>query len=191
MSEALPPEELAALLATIAAGDTAAETTLIRHFLPRVRAQLLARTRNPDVARDLTQETLMALLQAARRGQVREPDRVAAFVAGIARNVANNHLRGVKARAEAPLEELPGDPMTADDHDRTERQALLSRALDELSPSDRQILLMTLVDGLKPGEIAGRLGLNPDVVRTRKSRAQRRVVSALREVSRMGSRTLQ
>ena len=46
---------------------------------------------------------------------------------------------------------------------------------------------MTLVDGLKPGVIAERLRLNPDVVRQRKLRATRRVIDFVRSPSQTAS----
>jgi hypothetical protein len=46
---------------------------------------------------------------------------------------------------------------------------------------------MTLVDGLKPGVIAERLRLHPDVVRQRKLRATRRVIDLVRGQSQTGS----
>jgi RNA polymerase sigma-70 factor (ECF subfamily) len=45
---------------------------------------------------------------------------------------------------------------------------------------DREILTLTLFEGLKPGEIARRVGLSPEAVRTRKSRAVQRVIEELR-----------
>jgi DNA-directed RNA polymerase specialized sigma24 family protein len=39
--------------------------------------------------------------------------------------------------------------------------------------------MLTLVDGLKPGQIAARLGLGEEVVRTRKSRAIKRLKARL------------
>jgi RNA polymerase sigma-70 factor, ECF subfamily len=177
--------DLAALVGRVAAGETEAEGTLVEHFLPRVRVMMLARTRDADVARDLTQDTLVAVLQAARRGQIREPERIAAFVHGVARNLANNHARGVRAQAEAPLEALPAEPFVEDDHERRERQALLVQGLEAIGEADRHILQLTLVDGMKPGEIAEQLGLTSEVVRARKSRARRRVVEALAGLSRI------
>ena len=53
----------------------------------------LARTRDADLARDLTQESLIAVLLAARKGQIRDLERVAGFVCGVARNIINNHRR--------------------------------------------------------------------------------------------------
>lgn len=181
--------DLPDLVRRAAAGDSAAEHTLIEHFAPRVRAMILARTRDVELARDLTQESLIALLVAARRGQIRDLDRVSAFVGGVARNIVNNHHRRTVKLQEAPLEDdllnagLPGLIARTDDEE-IDRQRLMARALSTLGDSDRQVLLLTLIDGLKPGEIAVRTGLSPDVVRTRKSRALKRVLDAIDSQSR-------
>jgi RNA polymerase sigma-70 factor (ECF subfamily) len=168
------------LVARLAQGDPAAESELVEHFTPRIRAMMMARTRDPDLARDLTQDTLIALLQTLRQGQLRESDRLAAFAHGIARNICNNFFR---TRQREPIStELAEDLAVAapgDDPEEREKLALLQQGLAELSDADRQILQMTLADGLKPGEIAERLGLTSEVVRARKSRAQKRVVAAL------------
>jgi RNA polymerase sigma-70 factor (ECF subfamily) len=182
------PPDLAALVTRVAAGDRAAEKTLVEHVAPRVRAMALARTRDADLARDLTQESLIAVLIAARKGQIRDLDRVAAFVCGVARNIINNHRRRTFKLQESPLEEellqsgLPGW-RAEDDHEETDRKRQMTRAIAALGPSDREVLLLTLVQGLKPGEIAAKTGLSPDVVRTRKSRALKRVMETLESQS--------
>jgi RNA polymerase sigma factor (sigma-70 family) len=174
------PADQSNLVARLAQGDPAAESELVEHFTPRIRAMMMARTRDGDLARDLTQDTLIALLQALRQGQLREHDRLAAFAHGIARNICNNFFR---TRQREPIStELAEDLAVAapgDDPEEREKLALLQEGLAELSEGDRQILQMTLADGLKPGEIAERLGLTSEVVRARKSRAQKRVVAAL------------
>jgi RNA polymerase sigma-70 factor (ECF subfamily) len=177
-------EELARLAARVTAGDVDAESALVSHFSPRIYAMMVARTRSPDLARDLTQETLIAVLQATRDGRIRDTDRVAAFVHGVARNIANNHFRHVRGRAEESIDDHFEGLRAVDDGPTRERQAIVSRGLEELSPSDRQILLLTLLDGMKPGEIAARLGLTAEVVRGRKSRAQRRMAVAIEALSR-------
>ena len=62
--------------------------------------------------------------------------------------------------------------------------ALVRRALGILDPTDRRILLMTLVEGLKPGEIGVRLGLTSEVVRARKSRALKKTIDRVKKLSR-------
>jgi RNA polymerase sigma factor (sigma-70 family) len=64
--------------------------------------------------------------------------------------------------------------------EHAERRQQVRDALKRLARDDRRILLFTLVDGLKPGEIAPRLGLTDEVVRARKSRALKRVIEFVR-----------
>lgn len=182
---AVPPEQATSALAErVRKGDPSAEEELVRVFRARVLVMMRARTQEPDAARDLCQDVLIAVLCALRQGQLRVPERIAAFVHGIARNTANNYLR--TRRRQAGLDEVPesvaaavGDPVES-----AERRQLVRCALSSVTPEDRRILMLTLVEGLKPGEIAERLGLNDEVVRTRKSRALRKVIERVRELSR-------
>jgi RNA polymerase sigma factor (sigma-70 family) len=100
--------------------------------------------------------------------------------------VVNNHFRTAHPeRSEdlpAELAAEAADP--ADQFEARQRQMLVRRALARLERGDSRILVMTLVDGLKPGEIGGRLGLTSEVVRARKSRALKRVVEHIDELSR-------
>jgi DNA-directed RNA polymerase specialized sigma24 family protein len=56
------------------------------------------------------------------------------------------------------------------------RESLALAAMERLDPTDKAILQLTLVDGLKPGKIAEILKLSSDVVRQRKVRATRRLM---------------
>ena len=62
----------------------------------------------------------------------------------------------------------------------------LRSAASRASRSDAAGLnyMLTLVDGLKPAEIAAQLGLNGEVVRARKSRALQKVIEYVRGLSR-------
>jgi RNA polymerase sigma factor (sigma-70 family) len=145
-----------------------------------------ARIHDREAARDLAQEALLASLTALRAGQLRDGEKLAAFVHGIGRNVANNYLR---KRQGAPVE-VELEPVhavvesAAAAFDRQEDRQLADRALKTLGDRDRAILTLTLVEGLKSGEIARRLGLGADAVRARKSRALKQVVEEVRRLSR-------
>jgi RNA polymerase sigma factor (sigma-70 family) len=187
MSETLSAStDLGDLAHRIREGDPAAEEELVRRFGDRIRVFAAMRTRDRETARDLGQEVMIAVLTALRHGQLRELDRVAAFVYGIARNVVNNHLRSGRARQMEPLApEMAaetGDPV--EDIEAGRRQVLVRGALARLNRADRGILLLTLVDGLKPAEIAFRLGLTAEVVRVRKSRALKKVVDRVNAMTR-------
>lgn len=176
------------LLTRIAAGDRDAEREFALRYLQPVRTMLLARSRNPDLSADLQQEVMIEAICALRRGQLREPAKLSGFVIGIARNRLNNHFR---ANRRTETLEVPDDlPDLSSANEQVEDQQRESAALEViagLDPLDRKILEMTLVEGLKPGVIAERLQLSPDMVRQRKLRATRRVTETVRSQSQMPS----
>jgi RNA polymerase sigma-70 factor (ECF subfamily) len=175
-------EVLRRLVERIAAGDPAAEAELALRFDQRLRIMMVVRTRDRETARDLAQEALIAVLAALRKGQLREPEKLPGFVHGTARNVLNNYFRQRQSRP-VPVELTPEAAtfVPADELEDEERARALRRGLDRLDQDDRAVLVMTLVDDLKPGEIARRLGLSAEVVRTRKSRALKRLTEHVRE----------
>ena len=177
------------LVAAIVGGDREAERAFAQRYLGPVRAMLLARSRNPDLAGDLVQDVMIEAICALRRGQLRDPQKLSSFVIAIARNVLNSHFRG-EIRRPASLElpdNLPDLTSNIGQVEEQERETLALRAIASLEPLDKSILQMTLIDGLKPGVIAERLRLNPEVVRQRKLRATRRVIEFVRRQSQTDS----
>lgn len=165
------------LAAAIASGDREAEQRFVQQYLPRVRAVLLARTRNSELTADLQQDVMLEAICALRRGQLREASKLPGFVLGIARNLLNNHFENA-ARQPIALEfpeNLPDLASAVDEIAEQQQQALARRAIADLAQVDQSILHLTLVEGLKPGAIAERLHLSPDVVRQRKVRATRKI----------------
>jgi RNA polymerase sigma factor (sigma-70 family) len=178
LASRLAEEESVRLVEAIQRGDHPAEDAFVRQYQARVRTMMRGRTHNRDLAEDLLQDVLLEALVALRRGRLRDPLKLSAFVLAIARNVLNNHFRS-SVRAEEPLE-FPDDlqdlTSLAENYVDGEREARALEAIEKLEPTDRQILHMTLIDGLKSAAIAEKLGMNPDVVRQRKLRATRRVM---------------
>jgi RNA polymerase sigma-70 factor, ECF subfamily len=183
MSEA--PQNIARVLVSrIGNGDEAAEDELVRTYLPRVLAFVCARTQDRDLANELGQEVMLAVLCALREHRLRDPDSLAGFVYGIARNLLNDWIR---TRAQEKLDPLPPDfeyAQACPNYEESDRVSAAHRAIDTLDPADRRILLMTLVDGLKPGDIAEAVGMTSVVVRQRKSRALKKVIGLVRGASR-------
>jgi len=173
------------LVRAIVDGDFEAERTFASRYLRPVRAMLLARSRNPDLAADLLQDTMIEAICALRRGQLREPAKLTQFVIAIARNVLNSHFRSSVRRPESLElpENLPDLSSATNSLEDQERETLAMDAISTLDPVDQTILQMTLVDGLKPGIIAQRMRLSADVVRQRKLRATRRVIDFVRRQS--------
>jgi RNA polymerase sigma-70 factor (ECF subfamily) len=174
-----------ALVDRIGRGDPTAEEQFVKRFRPRILSLVIARTRQSSDAEDLTQDVLLAVLRALRQGNLNEGAKLSAYVIGTARNVVNNFLRKHKPQRldteeiQAPRTSLPDWQMA-----NLERRRLVGNAFRFLSQADQQILLLTLNHGLKPAEIAVRLGLSQEVVRKRKSRAIGRIKEQVHTSSR-------
>ena len=131
---------------------------------------------------------LLAVLQALRSGQLRDPSKMAGFIHGIARNMVGSHLRrrGREKREGALTPEIAcvaaHDPES--EVENAAREDLVRQSLELLEPVDRDILLATLVDNQKPGQIASRTGMNPELVRQRKSRAIKKIIEYIQKASR-------
>ena len=173
------------LVDRIRSGDGAAEEELVRFVSPRVFAMLVARTRDREVARDLLQDVLIAVLRSVREGALRDSERLVPFIHGTARNLVNNYFRDkVRQPKTEELSDIHAEVVNHEALEAESRERLVRQALSMVDETDRQIVLMTMVDGRKPGDIAERLGLSPEVVRQRKSRAIKKISEFIKALSR-------
>jgi len=179
----------------IAAGDAAAEGEFAREFSRRLFLMMLARTRDPDTARDLAQDALLTALAALRRGQLHDPEKLPAFVLGIARHVASSHFREARRRVTTTLLHEAHDGSVAGaiarasaipDDESSEHRTLARLALAVLNDEERQILRLSLVEEWTSQRIGERMNLAGDAVRARKSRALKRLAARIQEMSHPG-----
>jgi RNA polymerase sigma-70 factor (ECF subfamily) len=145
--------------------DAAAEAELCRRFGPRIRLYGLRHLRSEAAAADLMQDVLVLVLQKLREGAVREPERLASFVLGTARQTVVDTRRSGRRRARI-LEAYPVDLMPAAEEDAEpidgERLKMCLAALPE---RDRAVLLMTFYDDRPADAVAAELKLSPGNVR--------------------------
>ena len=125
-----------------------------------LRAFLLARCRDADLADDLLQEVALKLMTAAPR---LDPARdVRAYLFQAAANVWRDHLRKelVRERARRPLRESSTAVARAADARLLEREVreMVHRAIAALPPAQREVLDLRRSSGLTFREIADRLG---------------------------------
>src|ERR1022692_1933941 len=71
----------------IHAGDGAAEEDFFRKFEQRVRAFVVANSGDRDLAEELVQDVIWAVIRALRKEQVRQTDQIPAFLFSTARNL--------------------------------------------------------------------------------------------------------
>jgi len=177
-----PDNSTADLSERIQHGDPAAEESLVEAYYSRVFAMALVRTGDREVARDLAQEVILAVLCALREGRLENPDGLAGYICATARNRISYHFRSRKPETSEPQQEIAdtGLPDPEESFQSAERRQLVLQAITHLNTPEQHILRLTLVEGLKSGEVAERLNLKSDVVRKRKSRAIRKLQEALR-----------
>jgi RNA polymerase sigma-70 factor (ECF subfamily) len=154
------------LVERIRAGDRKAEERLVELFARPV-SQLLARqtNRRPE-AEDLFQETFRLALDKLRRGELREPDRLPGFLAGLARNLAIDHYRAIhRRRTDTGIEHLEALPATKPsalhkvlDAEKVRR---VRQLLGELNvPRDREVLFRFYLGEEDRETIAADLGVD-------------------------------
>jgi RNA polymerase sigma-70 factor (ECF subfamily) len=80
-------DDLVRLVERVRAGEQAAEAELVERFSRGLLLMLRRLTQNPALADDLHQETLVLVIEKIRRGEVRDPGRLAGFIRSVARNL--------------------------------------------------------------------------------------------------------
>lgn len=163
------------VIAAGAAIDAAAEAELCRRLGPRVRLYGLRHLRDPHAAHDLAQQVLLMTLERLRAGRLREPERIASFVLGMARMTVLEIRRGTWRREN--LLATFGD--TAEAVEPAEPWALdaakLAGCLDTLSERERSVLLLTFFDDKSGDEVAREMQLAAGNVRVIRHRALARL----------------
>ncbi len=168
--------------------DTQDRAAQLVQYRPRVYRHLLAMTRDPALADDLTQETFLRAV--SHIGQLRHGDAALGWLYRIAANTVVDHARrarGVGAPADterladtgaSPLRQSPApSPQTA--AERSEMSACVDRHLASLPDDYRVVLLLHDGHGLTNPEIAARLHCSVATVKIRIHRARARLRAAL------------
>jgi RNA polymerase sigma-70 factor (ECF subfamily) len=138
--------------------------------------------RDSDAAEEAIQETMARAVMALRDGRPRNPEKLGAYVRGIARHVIIDAQRArerslpLQAAPQQELSTHPDNPLSA--LITAEERDLVRRALTHLSARDREVLHLSFFEGLTPKEIAARVGESAVRIRKRKSRALLRLRQA-------------
>jgi RNA polymerase sigma-70 factor, ECF subfamily len=172
----------------IRAGDASAESELIRQFEPGLRVLLRRRTGGDHgLLQDLVQETLLVVLTRLRGDGIDDPQKLAAFAAQTARNLAIASLRKTERQrtdvdSEA-TERNADESVSLHGHTAGAEAALAVRALlTELpQPRDRVMLKRFYLDDHDRDSICEELKLNEAAFNQALSRARRRFKQILEE----------
>lgn len=177
-------EQLRSLIERAQRGDTSAYEALIDRYRQRLERSVRARLGHVGVAAieadEIVQETLVRGLQAIERFRWEGEDSLYRWLAGISRRVILAAAR--QRRADGNLDQArrvaARDVTPSRALSREERFHRFRAALSGLGEHDREVILLTRIEGLTTSEVAERMGRSPDAVRQLLSRALRKLRKA-------------
>lgn len=141
----------------------------LKAVLPRLRVYALSLTRDRDAADDLVHDTVVKAL--AGRHSFAPGTNLSAWVFRIQRNEFISGLR--RSRPTVPVDATVAESLS---HPATQESRLVMRefkqAFDKLAPTQREALLLAVLDGQPYEAIAAHTGVSVGTVKSRVSRAR-------------------
>jgi len=145
----------------------------------RTAWRVLGRYRGPE-AEDVVQDAFVAALTTRA---LPTTGGVGGWLRSITVRKALDSLRGSTRRSEQPFPDAADSELDLSHADSAERRLeiiRLRRALSELTPLDRAVLILADVEGRSMAEVAEVLGSTRVAVKLRASRARRRLARSLK-----------
>ncbi|MEM7584224.1 MAG: sigma-70 family RNA polymerase sigma factor [Acidobacteriota bacterium] len=154
------------LVRRIQAGDAAAEEEVVTRYARGLSFMLLELAGDPARAEDLQQETFRLAIEKVRAGELREPDKLVAFLRSLGRNL---FIAEYRRTAKQPL--AGGEEAVALSQDAApsplsrllakENASIVRRLLSQLEPPrDRELLFRFFVSEHPKDAICADLGLS-------------------------------
>ena len=159
-------------------GEKEAVEELYKYFYGGIRL-FLCRHLGAQELDDKVHDTFVIVLTAIRRGEVREPARLAAFVRTVVRRQVANHIGGVIHErrdcvdAEAGADHLVDDRQSPEQHViSVEQVAIMRELLDQVEDRDRELLVRFYIHEDSVESICADLNISCNQFRLLKSRAK-------------------
>jgi RNA polymerase sigma-70 factor (ECF subfamily) len=169
----------AALVAQIKAGEDAGLEYLYQQFSRGIR-YYLCRHLGPEELDDRVHDTFLVVVQAIRKGDLREPERLMGFVRTIVRRQVAAYI-DLAVQARRDQADMECGVAVADGKSNPEQQAiarqkkeLMKSVLESLSKRDRDILVRFYLNEEPQESICREMSLTETQFRLLKSRAKAR-----------------
>lgn len=164
-------------------------THLTRELHDRLHGFILARVRDPHLAQDLTQDTLLKAGRALATARIQNME---GWLFRIARNAVADHYRSSRDQVEWQ-ESAHGE--TTNDSALTSEEATLHEELasyvrhvvEQLAEPHREVLRLAEYEGLSQKEIARRLGISLTCAKSRVQRARAEVKRTIESCCRVAT----
>ncbi len=159
--------------------DAEAFRALFDRYFARVFVFIQRRIGDRELARELTSDVFLEVW--AQAGMFRGDARVSTWIFGIARFKSLEAARGQQRFKRSRVVSTEADLIARVPEARSAATQMAARqdlrrvaeAMDRLPRDQREALLLAVIEGLEPEEIASRQRISRDTVKTRVSRARR------------------
>lgn len=175
-----PEVDWADVVRRIQEGDTSAEEFLYRNLSGGARFFLQRRLGTQDVE-DLLHDLFLTVTRAIRRGELEHPERLMGFVRTLLHRQLSGAIgRNVRQRDTAAdfdtAAELPSPVNTPEERAiASQKAALMTKVLRELSERDFQVLSRFYIREQTPEQICREMGITQVQFQLTKSRAKARL----------------
>jgi RNA polymerase sigma-70 factor (ECF subfamily) len=171
----------AELLARMLAGEESAFVELYTRHKDRVHRFAFRMTGSPDLAREITQNCFVALLEAPSRYDARRAS-LGTYLCAAARHLSLRHAS--RTWRERPLADdcnrrPSAEPSPEQGFLEQERARVVREAILALPPLHREVLILAEYEELAIATIAEIVGAEPGAVKVRLHRARQRLRAAL------------
>jgi RNA polymerase sigma factor (sigma-70 family) len=176
------------VVAAIVAGDPDGIADAYDRYAMPLYSYCRSLLREPADAADAVQDTF--LIATAKLGSLRDPGKLRSWLYAVARNECHRRLRsGEATSALDAVADLPaaagGHASTAESADvasgveRAELRQLVRDAIDGLNPGERDVIELSLMQGLDGGELGDALGVSRNHAHALQSRARSQLERSL------------
>jgi len=172
------------VIARLKRGEVSAFDVIYEQWRPRLFSFLVRQLGDRPAAEDLLQETFLRL--TAHGANLRDDTDIGAWLFTVARRLSVSHGRfrrftsaalALVGRAAATGSVMP----PFDDAAAGESIVAIEKALARLAPAHREVLLLVAVEGMDAEQAAAVVGIRPEALRKRLSRARAVLSEALAE----------
>ena len=181
------------LMRIVQAGDFSPASEIYDRYSTRIYNFAFRFLRNAEAAEDATQEVFVKMLKHAN--QFHGDAKLSTWLFSITANWCRDYLRKADNKAKDGEDVLITLPMPADqsphrDLERRESELRIQKALQALTPEQREAILLSRYQGLSYAEIAQISGCSEGAVKTRVFRAMETLKKALSGEARGGKQCL-
>ncbi len=156
------PHQEKALLQKVAEGDEHSFRVIYDHYRPKIYQYALRLTESEVAAEEILQEIFIKVW--LKRSTLAELDLFSAWLFRVSRNAIFDSFRKLERQKAGSAKLINLTPVSVDDTDTwlldKENEVWLRDALDRLTPSQKQVYLLSRQHGMKPEEIAEELKIS-------------------------------